>query len=110
MTSLDSCAGCGKANSGLKACKACELVKYCNVDCQVAHRSKHKKACREKAAELFDMKLFEQPPEREDCPVCMLPMQYDDQGLIFMTCCGKMICDGCFFMMCGSTTRRLLIR
>ena len=35
------CANCGKGKeeSGkLKACTACKMVKYCNRECQIAHR------------------------------------------------------------------------
>jgi len=42
------CAACGDSDDGggsLKACSACNLVKYCNRSCQVAHRPAHKKAC-----------------------------------------------------------------
>ena len=54
----------------------------------------HKNACRERAKELFDQKLFAQPPKREDCPICMLmmPFEYNE---IYMVCCGKTICCGC---------------
>ena len=70
---VDVCANCGKdgGNNGLKACTACKLVKYCNRDCQMAHRSKHKKACRKRAAEMRDEELFKEPPNK-DCPICLL--------------------------------------
>ena len=91
----ECCAACGKAEEGLKACKACKLVKYCNVNCQVAHRSKHKKACRKRAAELFDEKLYADPPPRDECPICcqMLPRPGSTK---YQPCCGKSICRGCF--------------
>ena len=70
---VDVCACCGKEGSdGLKACTACKMVKYCNRDCQIAHRPKHKKACRKCAAELHDLELFKQPPPPEDCLICMI--------------------------------------
>ena len=94
-----TCANCGKkgeeSNSELKACTACKLVKYCNVSCQKAHRPQHKKECRKRAAELHDEKLFEQPPQKEDCPICFLRMPYLDTGTRYMVCCGKDICSGC---------------
>ena len=56
------CANCGKAGSNgvkLRNCTACLLVKYYGVDYQrVAHRKQHKKACRERAAELKDERLY----------------------------------------------------
>lgn len=72
----DICANCGKgedSSGSLKACAACKLVKYCNRECQIAHRSQHKKECKKRAVELHDEKLFESPPlEYEDCPICLL--------------------------------------
>ena len=91
---MESCAACGKTDAGLKACTACKLVKYCNANCQIAHRLVHKKACRKKARELFDLKLFADPPAREDCPICMLSLPSGEE-FTFMSCCGKIICDGC---------------
>ena len=45
---IDTCACCGKEGSdGLKACMACKMVKYCNRDCQIAHRPQHKKSMQE---------------------------------------------------------------
>ena len=55
------CANCGSDGVGgfvkLKNCTACRLVKYCGVDCQRAHRKQHKKACKQRAAELKDGRL-----------------------------------------------------
>ena len=50
--SMSICAACGKSGDHLKACTACRLVKYCNRNCQISHRPKHKKECRKRAAEL----------------------------------------------------------
>lgn len=43
-----------------------------------------------------DELLFAQPPHREDCPICMipLPLQQTKQTKYF-SCCGKVICLGC---------------
>jgi TPR repeat protein len=94
------CANCGKSeeSSGdLKACTACKMVKYCNRDCQIAHRSQHKKACKKRAAELHDAELFKVPPPPEDCPICMQPppIYENHTGMTFHSCCGKNICSGC---------------
>eukprot|EP00956_Cyclotella_meneghiniana_P041299 scaffold222121_cov33-Cyclotella_meneghiniana.AAC.1 len=97
--SLESCAACGKADVSLKTCKACMLVKYCGVDCQVAHRPMHKKACKEKAAELFDAQLFAQPPAKEDCPICMRMLPSENSGCSYNSCCGKIICTGCAYSL-----------
>ena len=99
MSTASTCANCGKGEESggdLKACTACKLVKYCNRDCQIAHRPVHKKACRKRAAELHDEALFrEPPPQEEDCPICFLRLPTMDSGRSYMTCCGKMICNGC---------------
>lgn len=136
-SSITICAACGKAGDNLKICTACKLVKYCNRDCQISHRSKHKKECRKRAAELkhtkdesgsntkniiegsgsesvsvsvsaatidqktstsyeqkdvdafvkkldemdiSDDKLFQDPPQRKDCPICMLPIPHTSSG------------------------------
>jgi hypothetical protein len=94
------CAACGDSDDGggsLKACTACNLVKYCNRTCQVAHRPAHKKACKKRVAELFDEELFKQPPPNEDCPICYLrlPIEEDQSG--YQSCCGKMLCCGCVY-------------
>ena len=102
------CAACGKAGDHLKACTACHLVKYCNRDCQISHRSKHKKECRKRAAELqrakddyTSDKLFQDPPPKEDCPICFLPIPFAMGPSIggmrtsYMACCGKTLCCGC---------------
>ena len=98
------CANCGKGeeNSGdLKACTACKMVKYCNRDCQIAHRPQHKKACRKRAAELYDEQLFKQPQPREECPICMLTLPHESgtATATFESCCGKLICNGCIYTM-----------
>ena len=95
----DHCASCGKADANLKACKACKLVKYCGVECQVAHRAAHKKACKKRARELFDQKLYAQPQKRDECPICMLTLPCDDRESTYMSCCGKTICIGCRYCL-----------
>ena len=92
------CANCGKGEEEshkLKHCTACMLVKYCNRDCQIAHRPMHKKECKKRAAELHDEKLFKQPPQEEDCPICFQLLPTFSTGRRYKTCCGKEICSGC---------------
>ena len=48
---------------------------------------------------ISDEKLFGEPPTKEDCPICMLPMPYST-GLCgvrttYQPCCGMTICEGC---------------
>lgn len=66
------------------------MVKYCNRECQIAHRKQHKKACKKRAAELYDEKLFADPPPPEECPICMLPLPLGSQTTV-NSCCGKTI-------------------
>ena len=96
-TTIETCANCGKeGGDSLKACTACFMVKYCNRDCQIAHRKQHKKECKKRAAELHDEKLFEEV-ENEDCPICFLPLPLDIGHTQFQSCCGKIICAGCVY-------------
>ena len=100
------------------------LVRYCNADCQRNHWPKHKKECKRRAAEIRDEALFKDPPLKEDCPICFLPMpvkliccislppatitsvQIYDYAIAneelanmameaYYPCCGKSICRGC---------------
>mmetsp|Transcript_8934 Transcript_8934/g.15178 ORF Transcript_8934/g.15178 Transcript_8934/m.15178 type:complete len:93 (-) Transcript_8934:217-495(-) len=62
------CAACGIAGADdikLKKCTACKSVRYCGVKCQKEHRPKHKKECKNRAAELRDEILFKQPESRD---------------------------------------------
>ena len=112
--------------ASLKACKSCMLVKYCNANCQRNHWPKHKKQCKQRAAELHAEALFKDPPPKEDCPICFLPMPekmincmsfppatitsvpVNDYALTnvelagwstrhYNPCCGKGICAGCVY-------------
>ena len=99
---IANCANCGKGeenSSDLKACTACKLVKYCNRECQIAHRPLHKRACKKRAAEIHDEELFKEHPPPEDCPICFLPLPVDVGEMIFKSCCGKIICNGCIYAM-----------
>ena len=97
---MQCCASCGTAEGDdikLKRCNGCYLVKYCSVECQKAHRSKHKKECKKRAAELKDEILFKQPESScyGDCPICCLPVPIVPQTSTLYPCCGKSICKGC---------------
>ena len=88
-----------RSGDSLKACTACHMVKYCNRDCQISHRPQHKKECKKRVAELYDEKLFKEPPPPEECPICMSPMPYEMGENVFYSCCGKNICGGCVLAM-----------
>jgi len=96
------CANCGKEPGDaveLKNCAACLLVKYCSVDCQKAHRKQHKKACKQRAAELKDEQLYSQGherPEEDFCSICALPIPLPSElHSLFGFCCFKKMCRGC---------------
>ena len=101
------CANCGKGEencSKLQKCGACLSVKYCSAECQKAHRPQHKKECKKRAAELYqlmsilyDEKLFKEV-EPEECPICFQPLPIGNHQT-FKSCCGKILCDGCTYAM-----------
>ena len=45
--------------------------------------------------ETANIDIFAPIEEREECPICLLPLPIDDSEIRFMACCGKMICMGC---------------
>jgi tetratricopeptide (TPR) repeat protein len=100
----DVCASCGVKddvdNVNLKKCTGCDgLVKYCSVGCQKNHWPQHKKACKKRAAEIRDDRLFRQPEDSHlgECPICFLPLPLDAMKYTMKSCCSKYICLGCFY-------------
>jgi len=50
--------------------------------------------------EIKNRQLFQDPPPKEDCPICMLPMPFCGEldGRVrfsYQYCCGKRVCTGC---------------
>ena len=110
---ISTCAACGKKgnNDDMNTCNKCKMVKYCNAACKKKHRTKHKKACMRRVAELHDLALFNEV-EPEECPICLLPLPIDNCQSAFNSCCGKVICNGCIyamFMSEGRTDTRLIM-
>ena len=72
-----------------------------SVKCQEDHRPDHEEEGKQRAAELHDEILFKQPEGNYDgdCPICCLPLSFDTtrSTTILMSCCGKIICDGCHY-------------
>jgi len=96
------CASCGTAQVDdikLKTCTACKSVRYCSVKCQREHRPQHKRACKQRVAELREEILFKQPESSHegDCPICYLPISLDNDKSTMMSCCSKLICEGCIY-------------
>jgi len=98
------CANCGKAQVDgtkkvFKKC-ACNLVKYCNDNCQENHRPHHEETCKQQLSKLRrDNQLFTQNEETHvgDCPICALPIRLEHGKYVVNDCCSKMICCGCDF-------------
>ena len=41
--------------------------------------------------------IWDNPPKRDECPICMAPFPLDDSMLHFLSCCGTTVCKGCDF-------------
>lgn len=99
MSSLDSilvCVVCGSSDkvvvsSSKKKCTSCEQndVSIDSLSGAIDELT------------ISDDKLFQEPPPREDCDICFLPMPHSDEGIgpginrVYMPCCGKTLCTGC---------------
>jgi TPR repeat protein len=107
LNTVARCAECGEGGAGLKTCKSCKDVKYCSVTCQRLNWPSHKKECKQRTAKLHDESLFKQPPPKDDCPICFLPMLFAYQGMAsFYPCCGKVVCIGCDYSCLASGNRK----
>jgi len=118
MSSLDdtlACAACGGGSGGnvgelsssTKKCTSCEQKKseHCKDGASDStSRSSGIDAVSDILGRLDipnnddDDKLFADPPPKEDCEICMLPMPFHSGGAVkisYQSCCGKMICCGC---------------
>ena len=62
---VDICSCCGQEGGNLNICNKCQMVKYCNAACKKKHRTKHKKKCERRVAELHDEQVFKHPPKKE---------------------------------------------
>ena len=71
------------------------MIKYCGSACQKKHRRTHKVECKKRVSELHDEILFAEPPKRNECPICFLPLPIPEEETAYMSCCGKSICGGC---------------
>ena len=76
-TRFACCADCGKDGGvSLKTCKSCIIWSSVIVTPsarRIIGRSINNYV-KQRAAELYDEKLFKDPPTMEDCPICFLPM------------------------------------
>ena len=92
-----------KINSIMKSesdvLKICQHFMACSLD--KTSSTNHMNAIAD-IVSMFDDELFQDPPPKEECPICMLPMPYSfhlssSKGSYgsYQPCCGKMICSGC---------------
>jgi len=104
---VSMCACCGKEGNSedMNACNKCKMVQYCNAACKKKHRTKHKKACERRVAELHEDALFKDV-EPEECPICFLSLPVADKQS-FKLCCGKRMCNGCLYAMYISSGKDL---
>lgn len=118
LKNLTCCANCNKTSGPfeeLKMCTDCRSVWYCTVDCQKAHRSSHKKHCKQAKTDikrfkdeleetnpinvardddddnLFDFSL----PAMDDCPICFVPLPIRKSEVAYKVCCGQDMCLSC---------------
>ena len=58
---------------------------------------------------ISDDELFREPPPKEDCPICMLPMPHAlavcGVEKSYMSCCGKILCSGCVLAAQGEINK-----
>ena len=52
--------------------------------------------CMNVKEEISDEELFKQIPQIENCPICLLRMPSLNTGKKRMSCCGEIVCCGCF--------------
>ena len=95
------CAGCcikEDDDINLRKCTACKSVRYCSVKCQRDHWPDLKEECK-RAAGLRDVILFKQPKSSHlgDCPICLVPLSIDLAESTMVSCCSKLICNGCSY-------------
>ena len=45
--------------------------------------------------ETANIDLFAPITEREECPICLIPLPINENEIRFKICCGKCICNGC---------------
>ena len=97
------CASCGITEMDdieLVPCDDCLLYRYCSDECRENHKSDHEEECKNLAAQLQrEYLLFRQPEcsHLGDCPICCLPLSLDKSKSAIMSCCSKIICNGCAY-------------
>ena len=60
----------------------------------------------EGASSWTDEDLFKEP-QREECPICCLPLPLVNEEISYQPCCGKIVCGGCIYADTMRDDRRL---
>ena len=47
--------------------------------------------------ETANIDLLAPLPEREECPICLVPLPINDDDTTFHSCCGKYVCSWCIY-------------
>ncbi len=72
-------------------------MKYCSDECRTNHREQHEQECSKRVDELSDKKLFTDGSHMGECPICCLPLSIYPNKSSLMSCCCKIICNGCAY-------------
>ena len=71
------------------------LHEDCLRECQKRHWRSHKSSCQKRAREIKDEALFRETPPKNECPICMMRLEWEPEKATFQLCCGKSISIGC---------------
>jgi len=47
--------------------------------------------------ETANIDIFAPITEKEECPICLIPLPFNRNQSMFKFCCGKTICNGCAY-------------
>ena len=81
------------SRGGDKAAVSADLGALCLADDEAPGADEEAEA--EQVPDDDDSSLFDEPPPRPDCDICMLPLPIDTCFNTYMPCCGKTVCSGC---------------
>ena len=98
VNNISSCASCGQGGP-LKYCTNCRMVRYCSKACQKANWGTHKNSCLKRSASLYserEANLFK-TVDNLVCCICAVPMPQNVVAIMWIPCCGRLYCSGCFY-------------
>ena len=59
--------------------------------------------------EMANIDLFAPIEEREECPICLIPLPLIEDEISFYACCGKNICGGCIHKQIATNIKKGLL-